>query len=366
MRAKLNSLGGALLCAALVCACEDSPDPTRSFEPLFNTSAPEQPAPSGLVTVNPPFGSATFWPYTGVNYLGIPQDPINLGFAGQVDPRALRAALMFLPGDRGPGLPDCVWKDAIGGVQTAYGEPTGWTGSAVQLECGDYAPYRFHVRFFDIGDWTIAGAHLDALVPGTTDHVVIDWDGAEQLVVGDFYRSGLLDVNLPLVPWALNNHQQQPPPPPIPPVSHDGMATLLNVTGSQTSSPTIARQEFVIQFDATIPTQLCPAPWDYLYVAGPVSLRQQVVVTPSGNFISQFHASGMLEVTPLYPDAKTYRAKVSEHHRGVVTDHVTLASQLQIQAELPKALYHGRLFIKLNVGPGGADSYSLELRCDLP
>jgi hypothetical protein len=317
------------------------------------------------MTVEPAFGSATFWPYTGVNYMGIPQDPINLGFAGQADPRALRAALMFLPGDRGSGQPDCTWKDAIGGAQTAYGEPAGWVGSAIQLECGDYEDLRFHVRFFDIGDWTIGGAHLDWLYPGTSDHIVIDWDGAEQLVLADFLRSGLLDGAAPWEPWELDNHDQQGD------TDHDGYASLLNVVGKKDVSRSIARQQFVIQFGAVIPTQLCPAPWDYLYVAGPVDLRQQVIVTPSGNFISQFHANGMLEVTPVNPlttpptpIGETYRAKVSEHHKGIVTDNVTLASQLLIQAELPPALGRGRLFVNLNVGPGGSNSYTMDLRCN--
>jgi hypothetical protein len=39
--------------------------------------------------------------------------------------------------------------------------------------------------------------------------------------------------------------------------------------------------------------------------------------------------------------------------------------QLQIQAELPpKGPFRGRLVIQLNVGPGGANGYTLDLRCD--
>jgi hypothetical protein len=373
------------------------------MDPLFNSGAPEQPAPSPLAQVSAPFGSATIWPYTGVDYSGVPQDPINLAFAGRVDPRELRAALMFLDGVRDldeNGSPDpypfdCTWKDAIGGVQTAYGEPAGWAGSAIQLECGDYDPLRFHVRFFHIGDWTIANAHFDLAIPGTSDHQVISWELGQQLVAYDFLRSGLLDQFVPLFPSGQINEvpfkyippflynemdvelravigtplDDQVDPVPIP---TNGIAALLNVADAVDGSPGIARQEFVIEFGQVIPKPFCQSgPWDFLLVTGPVKLRQQVVMTRSGNFISQFHANGTLELIPVLPTnppipiGETYRAKVNEHHKGVITDNVTLASQLLIQAELPpKGPFRGRLLIKLKVGPGGADGYTLELRCD--
>lgn len=403
MRPKLIPLGGALFCAVLVFGCDDPADPTHSSGPLFNSGAPEQPAPSPLETVEAPFGNATFWPYTGVDYSGIPQDPINLAFAGRADPRELRAALMFLDGVRDlddNGAPDpypfnCTWKDAIGGVQTAYGEPAGWAGSAIQLECGDYDPLRFHVRLFDIGDWTIANAHFDLAIPGTSDHQVISWELGQQLVAADFLRSGLLYDPLPVfpsdpintvpfkfIPPFLYNEldvglraviggplDDQPNPVPIP---TNGTAAVLNVADAVDGSRGIARQEFVIQFGQLIPKPFCQSgPADFLLVSGPVNLRQQVVMTPSGNFVSQFHANGTLELTPALPTdpptpiGETYRAKVNEHHKGIVTDNVTLASQLQIQAELPpKGPFRGRLVIRLNVGPGGADGYTLDLRCD--
>jgi hypothetical protein len=96
-------------------------------------------APSPLVTVNVGPQSLEFWPYTGTNFSGAPQDPINLIFFGEADPRDIRAALMALDGNRNiPGLPsvppfNSTWTDAIGNVQTGYGSPEGWTGSVIQL-----------------------------------------------------------------------------------------------------------------------------------------------------------------------------------------------------------------------------------------
>lgn len=79
-----------------------------------------QVTPSPLVTVNLGASSLEFWPFTGNDFSGTPQDPINLLFAGESDPRALRAALLFLDGDRTAfGFPNvfpfnCTWIDAIG------------------------------------------------------------------------------------------------------------------------------------------------------------------------------------------------------------------------------------------------------------
>jgi len=49
-----------------------------------------------MVSVNVGSHSLSFWPYTGTDFTGTPQDPINLIFYGEADPRDLRAALMAL------------------------------------------------------------------------------------------------------------------------------------------------------------------------------------------------------------------------------------------------------------------------------
>jgi len=108
------------------------------------------------------------------------------------------------------------------------------------------------------------------------------------------------------------------------------------------------------------------SPLDYLYVTGPVTMRQQVSVSASGNFVSQFKAVGKLVLTPINPVTgemgEPYRANVNEHHKGVYTDQTQLTSQMQIQALIKPGA--GERFVStLNVGPGSADFASLEVRC---
>jgi hypothetical protein len=100
-----------------------------------------------------------------------------------------------------------------------------------------------------------------------------------------------------------------------------------------------------------------------------VKLRQQINSTPSGNFISQFHATGHFDLTPWNllsdePMGETYRAVVNEHHKGIVTDRVTMASSFQMFIEIPpQGPFRGRLSLQLNVGPGQSNQYTLEADC---
>ena len=209
---KLLAIVLALL-GLLVAGCEKSIDPgtkttveTPDDEMAALLAAPMPDArgfvPSPLVTAQIGQDAVQFWPYTGTNFAGEPQDPINLIFFGQADPRDIRAALLSLNGDRTAlGFPaeapfNSTWDDAIGDVQTAYGatiggemalSPTpargngpdrfcasrGWSGSAIQLACGAYEGMRFHLRLFKVGSWTLGNAHLDVSIPGTTEHQVI-------------------------------------------------------------------------------------------------------------------------------------------------------------------------------------------------
>lgn len=363
--------------------------------------ASSEPPPAPLVTVNFDGSSHEFWPFTGTNFSGTPQDPINLVFVGQADPRAIRAALLSLDGNRTAlGYPDAApfnftWTDAIGDVQTGYGQPNGWVGSAIQLACGPYGPIRFHLRLFNIGGWTLGNAHFEVLVPGTTDHQVLNWELAEQLVVADFIRSGLLDPNTPFVQTAAINPSPYREIPAViynglpedlksliggpagtvstpVPIGTDGKATILNLAQSVDGQPVVAKQEFVVQFDQVIPKPFCAeGAADYIYVKGPVTFRQQVVLTPAGNYYSEFQALGHLDLTPVDPSTnpptprgETYRAIVEEHHKSVVTDNATLASSLQLRQEIPPSgPFRGRLLVKLDVGPGNSNHYSLETEC---
>lgn len=409
----MKSLSYLMIAASVlglfVLGCEKRADNILEPEPVNLLSAPviagshfPEVVPSPLVTVNFGGNSLTFWPFTGADLLGTPMDPINLIFVGNVDPRALRAALLSLDGNRTAyGFPDAfpfnsTWSDDIGGsVQTAYFDPDGWTGSAIQLQCGDYQAVRFHLRLFSLGNWTLAGVHFEVLIPGTTEHQVLSWELAEQLVLKDFIRSGLLDSTTSFI----TTNQINPSPyreipaiiynglpvglraaidgplgdvtDPVP-MATDGKATILNVAGSVTGTPGVFEQEFVINFNQVIPKPFCASgPFDFLFVQGPVKFSQKVTVSPSGNYVSQFRANGHLDITPVNPltepptpVGETYQAVVNERHTGIVTDQVTLASSFQMQIELPPTgPFRGQLIIKLNVGPGGSNNYSINVKC---
>lgn len=378
---------------------------------IFEISGGEEPRPgplghpgdppSPLVTVDTPQGTLELWPWTGNDFSGTPWDPVNLIFVGHVDPRALRAALMFLDGDRTAyGFPDdfpfnSTWYDAMGDVQVTYGHPNGWVGNVVQLECGEYDPIRFHFRPFDIGGWTIGGVHFEILIPGTTDHQVLSWELAEQIVTVDFLRSGLLDPDLPYFPTQqINDSPWREIPPEIynglpielrqaiggpdtnvtepVPIWTDGCATVLNVAEDFGWNAEVARQSLTINFDQVIPKPFCNGDTiQYVYVEGPVDLDQQVRIPPNGNLVSHFKAHGHLNITPVDPSTSpptpigdTYRAVVHQHHRGVITDEVTLVSNFSLQIQIPPSgPFRGRLISRLQVGPRGQNSYVLDVEC---
>lgn len=402
MRRLTYALGFVAALGLLVLGCDKQSNPvgtelngSPSAAALTKSTAN---VPSPLVNVTVGANTLEFWPYTGVDYSGTPQDPMNLIFVEQGDPRALRDILMSLDGDRTAfGLPNVppfnfTWADGIGGVQTTYAEPEGWTGSAIQLTAGPYGPIRFHLRLLDAGDYVLGGAHFEVLIPGTTDHQVLSWELAEQLIVVDFIRSGLLAAppqqtgfineapykeipaiiynGLPVELRAAIGGPLGDVSSPVP-IGTDGRATILSLAGSVLGESGVTPEEFTINFAQVIPKPFCASgPYDFLLVQGPVQLRQQVNSTPSGNLISQLHAIGHLDLTPWNPltnepSGETYRAVVNEHHKGIITDRVTQASSFQMFIEIPSAgPFRGRLSVKLSVGPGQSNHYKLEANCE--
>jgi hypothetical protein len=357
------------------------------------------PPPSGLVTVS--FGATQlqFWPFAGTNFSGQPQDPINLIFVGKADPRDIRAALMSLPGDRTAlGFPlqppfNQQWTDAIGDVETAWGRPDGWTGSAIQLACGDYGPIRFHLRLFKEGEWTVANAHFDLLIPGTTDHQVISWELAKQFVIADFMRSGLLDGTVPMMPTA-----QITPSPfrTIPAIIYNGLpvelraliggplgdvtsdigiqssgeAMILNLAGRVSRNYGETVQDFIVDFDQVIPKPFCDESHStYLYAKGPVHLRQRAALNRAGVYEVSFQATGMLTVVPVnpmngQPVGEPLEAKVYERHFGSMNNHQVSASSCKQQMlgtlDDPGG---GSLFVSLRVASNHRNGYVERVTC---
>lgn len=388
--------------------CEDASTPfgntnltaDNSFTFLHMPFQPDRtPPPTELVTVT--FGTEAFefWPYTGENFTGQGHDPVNVIFYGKADPRSIRAALMSLDGDRtGFDWPDeapfnGTWQDAIGNIQTGYSVGSDWTGGAIQLACGDYHSARFHLRLFRCGEWTVANAHFEVLIPGTSDHQVLSWEFAEQFVITDLIRSGVLDADLPMVfTQAINPAPFGAIPAVIynglpvslraaiggplsdvtvdVPIGTDGRATIFNVVTSLPWEPGINVENSVSTYDQVIPKPFCSdGPYDFVHVAGPVYLNQINELTPTGEFISTFRAEGELLVTPVNPITgevvgETKRALVREHHDAFLSEKSVRASSLQNQTILPPSAEDGgKLLIRLRVNSDGANGYKELIQC---
>jgi hypothetical protein len=387
-------VAAALLVSCALAACDRDPTPADSAGPSLSSEAA---APPSLVSLPADAGALAIWPYTGADFSGTPQDPINLVFTGRADPRAIRAALFTLSGDRTAfGFPPvapftCTWTDAIGDLQTGYGAERGWVGSAVQLSCGVFGPVRFHVRLFQAGPLTLGNAHFELLIPGTTDHQVLSWELAEQLVAADLARTGLLAA-APAPTVQINGaptFREIPPtiynllPPELraliggPPaqvsgpvgIATDGRATRFALGGSAPAAVGTT-QRFVIDFDQIIPRPFCTASAaEYLHAQGPVELSKEVRVNPSGALVSEFHASGRLRLTPVDPATgapvgEPYEAEVSDHQITRYDDGGGQVEGTAMQRELPQNVAgRGRKTVRLKVGPGDITQYDQDIAC---
>jgi hypothetical protein len=346
-----------------------------------------------------PTETLALWPFTGFGF-GQQSDPVNLIWTGRADPRALRASLLGLDGDRTAlGFPNvfpfnCTWHDEPEvQPEVAYTTASGWVGSPIMLECGSYDQARFHLRFFDVGGVTVGGAPFEVYIPGTLDHQTISWSLAEQFVVADFERTGLLDPALPFfttgqinaapfgtipaviyngIPAALRQAIGGPvgDVTDAVPIASSGHATVLNLRGSVAAKPLVTARRWVQQFNQVIPQPFCaPGPNAFLYVVGPVTLDQEVVSTSSGAYRAGFHAAGRLNVTPVDPSAglpigATYQATVEETHTAILSDAVTSTAFFTRRVLLPpSAPAHGTFEFGFAVGPGGITRATASTRC---
>jgi hypothetical protein len=380
----------ALTVAVVATGCGDVLEPENRRAAL-SSGARGAAAPTSVLAVTAAGATHRIWPYTGVDFTGTPQDPMNLVFAGEADPRNVRAALLSLPGNRA-GTPfaafDCTWKDAIGGIQTTYSEEAGWEGSVVQLECGDYDPFRYHLRLFRAGPWTLGQAHVEILVPGTHDHAVLSWEVGEQFVMVDFMRSGLLAAapsqtglitpapsfghihpaiynGLPPALRMLAGGPMENVTQPVP-IQTNGSATVLVVRERLPLVEEVRSYAVDLTFNQTIPKPFCSEHEPFVYVHGPLRLRQEVVVSASGAFSSRTEGNGELQVTPVDPmtgeRGTTAPATIHERHASEVDGTTAFASSLR-----QLRIHHGgapqQLRIHLRVGPAGVTTFSRNEHC---
>ena len=366
------------------------------FGPALSQSAAP---PAGTAQLDVGGGALDLYPYTLVNFSDAPADrfdPINLVFTGAADPRQIRADLMALDGSRPdfPALPmfQCVWKDAIGDMQTAW-TSAGWAASVIQLRCGEFGPVRFHLRLFRAGGVTVANAHIEVLIEGTADHQVLSWAFAEQLVTYDMARTGLLAAapgvtpvintlthrEIPAVVYnllppdlrVLITGSPDPAAAAVPIGNGDGQATIISLGAA---SPYVAgtfTETLPLTYGQAIPKPFCSTgPLDFLFVEGPVLLEKTVTMTAAGDYRSSFSASGRLSLVPIdpltgQPTAAPHRAGVAEHQESAMSDGSESALATVRRTELPQGeAERGRLFTRLKVGPADVTQFTRTEDCD--
>jgi hypothetical protein len=395
-------------CALLAAGCSSRDAVT---EPQGSQTVGSQPSsvapPAALVTVDKAGQSLSFWPYTSLGLSDTPSDPLNLVFVGDASPADIRSALLSLDGDRSSlGLPpvppfNARWTDASGDVQGTYTTSGGWTGSVIQLALGDYGPIRVHLRLFSTqapfgqtGTWTLGGAHFEVLVPGTSTHVVLSWELAEQIVVGDLMRSGLLASVAPtsvinsapsfrdIDPTVYNalppdlmgllaslGYPPQPVNAPVP-LPSDGQATLLELSGKAPLAIGTTSFDLTLQFGQLVPRPFCNGgPLDYVYVEGPVTLNRTSIQAEDGTYSYTDNYQGRLRVTPMdvtvnppVPMGDSFDAVVSGNQSGQIlgNEFVVTAHDRRIA---PEAGGIGAQRSRLRVGSSGDNSWSVIDRC---
>src|SRR6267142_1101979 len=380
----------------------DTPEAGAGIGIESNGSTP----PAGLVPFTYGGKSITIWPYTGASFNGVPSDPINLIFVGHADPVEIRAALLALDGDRTafgfPAVPpfNSRWSDAVGDVQTSYAEGAGWIGSVIQLQLGVYGPIRTHLRLFranaesgTASDVTLGGAHFEVVIPGTTEHQVLSWELAQQLVTVDMIRSGLLPAGGPPQSEQINQapsfreipdfiYNQLPPEliaaiggPAQPvsgavPLASDGRASILNLERAPAVVPGITTQSFTIDFAQAIPKPFCSdGPLDWVYVTGPIQFEKTAQVDGLGRYTYSSRVGGRITITPVdittsppTPIGAPFMARVSDLQEGFIgrNAEAVFAKSKRIAREPGGSEV---LMTSLKVGNPGPDTYRAGTHC---
>jgi hypothetical protein len=374
-----------------VSACSDNPDPTTlapTMQPIAAASFVPPPAP--LVSIAVPGGSQQVWPFTDGNLDGIPSDPINLIFLGEADPRNVRSALMAVSGARaGPFAPfTCRWTDAVGQEQASYGAASGWTGSVIQLECGDYRTVRFHLRLFRVArGFTIANAHVDVIIPGTHEHQVLSWELAEQLVLFDLANSPYLvatpsqtgQINpaptfreiepqiynaLPVELRALTGGPLFGDVTSGVGIATDGSATVLTLGLAPPAGGT--SQALEITWGQTVPKPFCNSGLEFIRVDGPLSIRQEVRVSAGGALTRQTTFDGEFLVRAVNPFTGAmgdpFEAQVFDHAQAQMNDAAHSLHRNGHQ-KLATGSAPQMLTQSMRVGHGGPTQYRSSEKC---
>ena len=266
---------------------------------------------------------------------------------------------------------------------------------------GSYSPVRAHLRLFRTGvpfgnggTWTVGGAHFEVLIPGTADHQVLSWELAQQLVVVDLIRSGLLD---PATPYQLTGVINEAPSfrtipdviynglpeelkaaiggpagtvsAPVP-IASDGRATILHTTGEPAPRTGEFGESFTLTYNQVIPKPVCSdGPLDWVLVTGPVELSSAEVVDASGRYQYHTRISGQLTITPVdvtanppTPAGPSYQAEIGDAQHGTI-DSQTSWDLSESKRIAPQQGGTEFLMTRLRVASNGPDSYRAQTRC---
>jgi hypothetical protein len=233
----------------------------------------------------------------------------------------------------------------------------------------------------------VANAHVDVLIPGTTDHQVLTWELGEQIVAYDLARSGFLAA----APSQTGVINAQPTFRSIPPVIYNGLPVSLKfLTGGPLSAVTEpvgiptngaatmvalsqapeaggTQQDFVLTFGQFIPKPFCDSGTDLVRVDGPIRLHHQVSVSGSGGLTSETYIEGELVVRSFNPNNGQVGAAFDATVRDVYATHVT-GNNWTVQSARDQQLATAGGFVetltqRLKVGEHGRPAYDSQQSC---
>ncbi len=396
MRLRNLWFAGVLLAALLPAACSDQPEPVALAQQAPRADVARfAPTPLGP-TITVGGTDLTIYPYTADSLPATPVDPINLVFVGPyADPRAIRAELLGLGGDRSafglpgpnpylPGVFECHWADGIGGGnQISYVDGMGWMGSVIQLTCGPYNVFRFHIRLFPFGNVTLAGAHFEMNIPGTADHEPLSWELARAVVATDLVASGravpLGNVTTGSQPGTFRSVRPEiynavgPMGDMLrgmlaqlgnsgPNILNSGQATVLQLNEPPAVTPGSNTVTLPLTYNVTMPQPFCKD-GEFLEVKGPVELSQTTTVTASGDYSAIFEARALVDVKPLVFGGETFQARIHQVEASSFSDQVAQVTTRLSQRMIPPAAGRGFQVKWLRVGPADAANYQNQVHC---
>ncbi len=397
MKRRNLCFAGLMVAVGLLAGCSDWREPAAPVATIAPRADAVRYVPTPLQPVTLDGRELHVWPYTGAAFPATPIDPINLVFVGDyADPRQIRAALLGLGGSYrgdmglGPGvLPydgvfNCAWTDGIGGDnQTAFVQEAGWTGSVIQLVCGPYNVFRFHLRLFPFGPGlTLGGAHFEMNIPGTADHESLSWEIARAVVVHDLVLAGratvlgnatmgssspyyrtVRDQIYPAVAglmsyleflttgtWGSSSN-----------INNSGEATVLQLSEPPAVQPGSGTATLTINYFIDIPQPFC-SPGEFLHVQGPIQLSQTTTLTASGDYSATFTGKGVLDATALI-GGQSFQADIDQVNASLFSDEVPQVSLKAVQRMIPPVPGRGFEIKSLLVGPGATTAYQDQVHC---